>query len=323
MARLAVWVGGQVSFAQAETILREVGQLQISDSSIWRAVEQWGSALLEIEAQAVEAANALPSRDQPQAGESKHTQRMGFSLDGWLVHLRTEGWKEVKTGVIYHIEQDESANRRVGEPVERVIATQATYVAHLGGPECFGQKLWAEAQRRRLPAAYEKACVSDAAPWIWTLCQDYFPEAEQIVDWYHALAHLHAAGQVAFSTDTAKATRWIEAHTTLLYQGHAARIADHLETLAALDPQADTLRSETTFFRNNARRMNYLEARESGWLIGSGAVESGCKQFQARPKGPGMHWSRPGAERLLVLSSLILSHRFHDSWRSLQISPGF
>lgn len=113
MALLAVWVGGQVSFAQAEAILRESGQVQISDSSIWRAVEQWGGALQGIEAQAVAAANALPSREQPPAGESKHTQRMGFSLDGWTVHLRGEGWKEVKTGVIYHIEQHEGANSRL------------------------------------------------------------------------------------------------------------------------------------------------------------------------------------------------------------------
>lgn len=323
LARLAVWVGGQVSFAQAEAILREIGQMQLSDSSIWRAVEQWGGALQAQEQHAVEAANALPSREQPQAGESKHRQRMGVSLDGWMVHLREEGWKEVKLGVIYHIEQHEAVETRSGELVEPATATECSYVAHLGGPEPFGEKLWAEAQRRRLPGAYEKACVSDAANWIWNLCQDYFPEAEQIVDWYHALTHLHTAGQVAFSTDTAKATRWIEAQTTALYQGHAARIADQLETLAApFDPQADTLRSEVTFFRNNARRMNYLEARENGWLIGSGAVESGCKQFQARLKGPGTHWSRPGAERMLVLSSLILSRRFHNAWRSLHISPG-
>jgi hypothetical protein len=110
--------------------------------------------------------------------------------------------------------------------------------------------------------------------------------------------------QVAFSADTAKATRWIAAHKTLLFQGHAARVADHLDSLAAsFDAQtAETVRSEAAFLRNNARRMNYLEARENGWLIGSGSIESGCKQFQARLKGPGMRWSRPGAERMLAHS---------------------
>lgn len=323
MQRLAVWVGGQVSFEQAEAILREVGQVDISDSSIWRAVRQWGSALQEAEAQAVTAANAMPSREQPQAGESKHRQRMGFSLDGWMVHVRGEGWKEVKTGAIYHIEQREAVDKRSGDPIERAAAVQCSYMAHLGGPERFGEKLWAEAQRRRLPAAYQKACVSDAAVWIWNLCQDYFPEAEQTVDWYHALSHLHAAAQLVFPADTAKTPRWLESHTTLLFQGHAARIADHLGELAdSLQPQiADALRLEATFFRNNARRMQYLEAREQGWLVGSGAIESGCKQFQTRLKGPGMRWSRSGAERILLITALILSHRFRDSWRDLQFSP--
>lgn len=302
-------------------MLREIGHIHISDSSIWRAVERWGGALQAQEAEAV--ANAMPSREQPQAGESKHTQRMGFSLDGWMVHLRGEGWKEVKTGAIYHIEPHEALDTRSGEPVDRATATQQSYVAHLGGPEPFGEKLWAEAQRRRLPAAYEKGCVSDAAIWIWNLCEDYFPEAEQTVDWYHALSHLHAAAQLAFSADSAQATRWVEVHTTLLYQGHAAVVADHRQPLAAsLEPQAaELLRSEGTFFTNHARRMNYLEARENGWLIGSGSIESGCKQFQSRLKGPGMRWSRPGAERMLTLSALILSHRFQHSWRQLQTSP--
>ncbi len=257
LLRLAVWVGGQVSFEQAEAVLREVGQISISDTSIWRAVKQWGSAMQEAEAQAVEAANAMPSREQPQTRESKHTQRMGFSLDGWMVHVRGEGWKEVKTGTIYHIEQREAVDKHSGDPVEQATAMQCSYTAHLGGPEPFGEKLWAEAQRRRLSAAYEKACVSDAAVWIWNLCQDYFPEAEQTVDWYHALSHLHTAAQLIFPMDAAKATRWFESQKSLLYQGPATRIADYLDEHAvSLDAHAaEALCSEATFFRNNARRM--------------------------------------------------------------------
>ena len=50
-------------------------------------------------------------------------------------------------------------------------------------------------------------------------------------------------------------------------------------------------------------------------------VESGAKQFKARLAGPGMHWSRAGAERLLPIRSAILSDRFDQAWRSAYNSP--
>lgn len=323
--RLAVWLGGQVSFEQASQILREVGQINISDSSIWRCVGRWGDKLLAHEAQACAQANAVPSRAEPQPGEARHEQRMGVSADGWMVNIRGEGWKEVKTGVVFQVGLQPEMDSQTGETVERGVAEACSYVAHLGGPQEFGQKLWTEALQRGVPAARDKVWVSDAAVWIWELCQDYFPEAEQIVDWYHALAHLHNAARLLYGEGSDQAQRWAKSLQTDLYQGHAASIARLLDELAGQfgDERAQQLRGEATYFRNNQRRMRYLEYREDGWPIGSGAAESGCKQFQARMKGPGMRWSRPGAGRMLALRALILSQHFDQTWCALLNSPAF
>jgi hypothetical protein len=67
--------------------------------------------------------------------------------------------------------------------------------------------------------------------------------------------------------------------------------------------------------------MQYLECRENAWPIGSGSIESGAKQFQSRLTGPGMRWSRSGADRMLALRSSILSHSFDQHWQRLSISP--
>ncbi len=56
--------------------------------------------------------------------------------------------------------------------------------------------------------------------------------------------------------------------------------------------------------------------RFQGWVIGSGVVESGAKQFKARLAGPGMNWNRTGAERLLLIRSAILRGRFRQFWHS-------
>jgi len=82
-----------------------------------------------------------------------------------------------------------------------------------------------------------------------------------------------------------------------------------------------TALAERTQFENNQHRMNYMELREEGWLIGSGTVESGAKQFKDRFTGPGMRWSRPGAERLLPIRAAVMSRTFDDAWRAIYKSP--
>jgi hypothetical protein len=60
--------------------------------------------------------------------------------------------------------------------------------------------------------------------------------------------------------------------------------------------------------------MQYQAFREEGFLIGSGPVESEIKQFKARLTGPGMRWSRPNAQRMLVIRSAVLSNDFDALW---------
>ena len=74
------------------------------------------------------------------------------------------------------------------------------------------------------------------------------------------------------------------------------------------------LEKEASYFSKNQCRMNYQEMREDGWAIGSGMVESAAKQFKARFAGPGMRWSRSGAERLIPIRAAVMSKRFDILW---------
>jgi len=52
----------------------------------------------------------------------------------------------------------------------------------------------------------------------------------------------------------------------MLFEGHAARIVQELETAAQNRPSvAKDLRGEAGYFCNNKRRMLYQEMREEGW----------------------------------------------------------
>jgi hypothetical protein len=68
------------------------------------------------------------------------------------------------------------------------------------------------------------------------------------------------------------------------------------------------------YFQTHERRMQYQEFREQGYPIGSGAVESGIKRFKHRLSGPGRRWSRPAAERMVVIRAAIMTDNFDDRW---------
>jgi hypothetical protein len=116
--------------------------------------------------------------------------------------------------------------------------------------------------------------------------------------------------------------RWYKTAERQLYQGHAQRIANQLREIALTQTElTEELEREAGYFETNKRRMQYLEFREDGFVIGSGMVECGCKQYKARFCGPGMRWNREGLERLLPIRSAVMSRRFDTMWQSACNSP--
>jgi hypothetical protein len=314
--------GAVSSFALVEEVLRRVGRIEISRSSIWRCTQAVGAKFQAIEGAVRVRANALPEPWAPAKPAARPRLRMGVAMDGATVHIRKEGWKEMKMASLFDIALAASQDKATGELVEMGHAVNSSYVAHLGGPEVLGEMAWAEAQHRGWEEAQDTQVLGDGAVWIWNQAALHFAGSHQLVDWYHAKQHLTEAARLCKGEGTSSFRRWLHQQETLLYQGHAARIATELEQAAQMQsPQADALAREATYFRHNQLRMNYLEMREEEWPIGSGMIESGAKQFKARFCGPGMRWSRSGAENLLPIRSAILSRRFDQIWAAAQTLP--
>jgi len=254
--------------------------------------------------------------------EEKTDVRLGAAMDGVMIYIRGEEWKELKVGCLFEVETEPTIDVGTGDWIETGHAHKTSYASHLGGPEEFGQKLWTEAKRRDWLHAVDTQVVGDAAAWIWNLVGTYLYDAHQVVDWYHATEHLALAAQAVFGENTPESLRWFRQQETPLFQGHADQVAQSILDLEEQKPSAkEELRKQAGYFTNNKHRMQYLEMRSEGWLIGSGMVESGGKRFKDRFTCSGMRWSRPGAERLLPIRGAIMSRRFDDLWQKAYTSP--
>jgi hypothetical protein len=311
------------SFEEAATVFRRIGHVSMSDSSIWRRLERWGEGFRVLEAEQRRQATALPRREgRSEARTSPAGGRMGVSVDGSKIHIREEGWKELKVGCVFDIEVRPTWDEEGKEWVDLAHAIHTSYVGYLGGPEELGQMVWTDAQQRGWEQATDTQVVGDGAVWIWNLAAEHFYDSQQTVDWYHATEHLFTAAQLLYGEDPAQVQRWYKGAQTSLFQGHADQIAAKLTQAAECQPKvAQALLTEAGYFDKNKRRMQYLEIREEGYLLGSGMVESGGKQFKARFCGSGMRWSRPGAERLIPVRAAILSDRFDETWPMVYNSP--
>jgi hypothetical protein len=322
VAKRAVWLSGLVAYEKAATIMQEIGQVEISDSSVWRLTQKWGEKIQVLEAEEQKQAHRLPVAGEDVQLESRSMGRLGLSMDGTMIYIRGEEWKELKVGCLFDVVLLPSVDAQTKDRVDLGHALRNTYVSHLGGPEDFGRKLWTEAERRHWSRAVDTQVVADGATWIWNLVQDYFYDCHQVVDWFHAKEHLALTAQLMLGEGSSAAKRWLNEQETYLFQGHAEDIAQSIIASIEQRPQMrEDLLQQAGYFEKNKRRMNYLELRSDGWVIGSGMVESGGKQYKDRFASSGMRWSRLGAERLLPIRTAIMSRRFDHRWNAIYNLP--
>lgn len=307
-------------------MLQHLAGIPISDSSIWRRVKVWGGQFQALETRQRLEANAAPARGVPVAGEVRDQPRMGMAMDGVMIPIRheEERYRELKAACAFQIELRATRDPHTGEMQDLAHAVNNTYAAHLGGPEVFGQLAWSEAKRRHWPRAKDTIVLCDGAPWLWNVAKEHFFDSLQAVDWYHATEHLAKVARLMLGEGTPQARQWLKEQEARLLQGQAEYIAEDLRQLAQSKRGrrvAADLGREAGYFETNHRRMQYLELREAGFPIGSGMVESAGKQYRARFCGPGMSWSRTGAERLIPVRSAVMGRRFDELWQAAYNLP--
>jgi len=304
LTKQMVWLAASRSYSEAVETFERIARRQVAASVLWEEVQRHGERLKGY-IQQEESQVGVERVVLPPAG-TDHERPLGVSLDGGKMHIRGEGWKEFKAGTVFDVVATPELDRETGDWADRVHGVNMTYRAVLGDVKAFAPSLWAVAVGRQVPQAVYVAVVADGADWIWNLADDLFPDGVQIVDWYHATEYLAHCAEALFPDDVQAAQNWQTARRDDLFLGHTHKIIEPLDQ-AGLTTQAD-------YFRRHTRRMQYQEFHEDELPIGSGTVESGIKRFKHRLCGAGMRWSRPAAERMLVLRAAVLSHNFDQLW---------
>ena len=219
-------------------------------------------------------------------------------------------WRDDKVAVFTSYVPGDGAERPPAPLVTTHVATRED--AHL-----LGRFARVEAHRRGIGQAREVLFISDGGNWTDPLAQREFPEAERIIDFYHAAEHLYAGARALLGADSPAANKRGEAWTALLRQGQLEGLLKALRAASAQagPPQAEDgpqhprriLANNVEYFQEHREHMRYPEYRRKGWPIGSGAVEGAIKQVNKRVKGSEQFWQPAGLEAILALRALWLS----------------
>lgn len=311
------------SYERAATSFQRLTKIPMSKSSLQQLTDEYGGRLVEIQEQEAAAMVTIPAGvaegEAWRAIPEPDSEQMAVAMDGTTVNIRGEGWKEVKIVAVSAVETTS------GDSEEPTVSLKRTsYRAGLWEAARFANQQWAEGCRRGLEKAKRVVCVSDGAAWIWAIvAMCYAPRCIEILDWWHAVAKLWELAFTLWSQDNQQSHAWAEEQKSLLWAGNLRQIFRGLRRLCCRgEPLPDTIRLGIGYLFQHRWRLRYPEFRQAGCPIGSGTAESACKVVvQERMKQAGMRWSRPGAQAMLALRSVLLSERWQEVWPSLEPPP--
>jgi len=311
--KLAFTVTATGSYAEAAQVAGKWG-VAISPSAMHALTQRLGE---QAEGGVQQRLLSVPKEKQP---ERAATGLGILMVDGWQVRQRGAGWgqrkpqqprvewHEWKTGVYYRQEQSGQTASERGVLAEKLV------VGWQGEPGEFGRRLHWEALQAGLGRAHERLVVGDGAAWIWKLAQDRWAGAKQVLDFYHASQHLWELGRAVAGTDEVRLAQWVEPRRHRLRHGQQAAVLAEIARLEAPATEAGKIiQREQEYFAGHAQRMAYSQIHRRGWPIGSGAVESACRQRQCRFKRPGQSWTPAGMRRL----GSLVEARHNGHWKEL------
>src|SRR5581483_743028 len=82
--------------------------------------------------------------------------------------------------------------------------TARTVVAAVEPAGAFAGRVRAEADRLGVTTAAGVTVLGDGAEWIWNLSEEVVPQAEGVLDAFHAIEHIAAAAAAVWGDGTAE-----------------------------------------------------------------------------------------------------------------------
>lgn len=321
VAKRALRLATHMGFSELQEELLYQHDVHLGSTVLNRLMQRVGGVAEQDRQDVVEAVRTLPegaaredhALSKPAIARPK---RLYISCDGVMYPTRyrqAEGdrkrivYQEMKCGTVFWQEGNSTWHKRV--------------ICSRDDARGFGAGLWELAVRCGMLQADEVVFISDGGGWCDTVARTYFSDAERILDWYHLVEHVWEAARGLYNDEPA-AKQWVERCTSLLRESSGIGLMRYLERCRrghASQPggsaKLDALDGLIGYLRPRVPMTDFADYRARGLTIGSGMMESTCKQLVGRRlKGSGRQWSEGGALAMTALIGQRLNWSWDDFW---------
>lgn len=290
----------EMSYAKAARTLDELRAIGVSHGQLHGWVKEEGA---RIEAGVAARTEALLGAHPERHSSGRMAGDVWVSADGTMVNDRGSGTHmEVKLGLVF------SGGERTGRDRRRLLDRHL--VGATGSWTTFAERFTAACAAMGVYEAERILFVSDGAAAIRWIRERSFPDAVELLDWYHLSEQLRAGigrqHEEVLSTALGAAMPGDVGALIAILRSHA-------RALERDDPeQALRCRAVIGYVESNRQGIaNYRIVP----LASSGPMEKGvdisiCRRFKTR----GMSWFRQGVSHLLHLKLLRLNGTWDRYW---------
>lgn len=326
------------SFARAAENLAASAQLQISEETLRQVVEAEGRLVVKSMEKEELPVDWSASQCAVQTPEGERTTRIYVSADGVMVPLTTTGEKRKRRATtlkrrrqrkrqgkeVCHYRPLRSLKKGADQRYKQFNVTDfydqdqthrlvsVTRKGHRGSMKLLRR----DAARVRIRGADERIGLVDGAPALREQMLK-LPLSALGLDFYHLSEHVCQAGREVLGEGNKEAKAWSNRMLhTVAHEGYEPfwrQLCDWRTTLRGKSKRhsADQLMN---YVSRREEMIGYDEFRRRGWQIGTGPIESMCKNETLRVKGPGMRWDGDHAEGMMALEAVRQSNQWDHYW---------
>jgi len=277
------------SYQQASRYLRKDFGIYVSDETLRRRI-------LTLSGQIKQLRN---TNNNYRHFKNLSGQKLYGYVDGVLINIRNEGWKECKL-LRYEDQQSQNISHR----------------GLLGPIGSFGRMVRREAVNIGASEADELVFLMDGAKGFHNHINKNLPSAKQIMDYWHTCQHIAECSEILHPYNKRSSSGWRTHYCHVLRERGAENLINRLKKSRARlsdETKACAVDKLLGFLLPRVDRMDYPALLSEGYRIDSGPIESSCKNVvQARMKCSGMRWSRPGGSAMLEVRCALFSDHWED-----------
>ena len=325
MLEIAYWVQLIPSYDGAKKAMQRNTMINVNEDTMRSVANHIGSLVFE-----AEKANAKAAWDMFETGrlnfpKEKRNYDLYLEVDGAMIHTRkprngnnpeielVEGehkslWMENKLGMAFSSDDFEWWPDKNGGKQHRIGKRE--YISILGGVEEFKKHFLALALQNGYGTYKRTILISDGATWIRNMKEELFPDAYQILDFYHLRENITTFAKDIFDFDESKYKPWVRLMCNKFKESKYMDVLDEIKMFKQRVLNKSKL-NIIKYIENNIKNIDYATYKANGWFIGSGAIESGNKTVvQRRLKQAGMRWNVESGQYILSLMAKAKSGRW-------------